>query len=218
MRPTKETYFLLLAQAAALRATCTRRKVGCVLVSPAGHIVATGYNGSLPGAPHCDEAGCLMHDGHCVRTIHAEVNAIAQASRNGVSTYGATAYVTCEPCLACLKTLLAAGVQVVRFIEPYPSEVRDLFLADRADGEEPGEGIPLDYAACEVPSLSVVGEEVLTDRCRACGGQGRVMEPNRYLNGGPQWRVRTCGHCGGLGAEVVERRTWGVDPSVVPKD
>jgi dCMP deaminase len=210
MRLTKETYFLLLAQAAALRATCTRRKVGCVLVSPAGHIVATGYNGSLPGAPHCDEAECLMHDGHCVRTIHAEVNAIAQASRNGVSTEGTTAYVTCEPCLACLKALLAAGVQAVRFVEGYPSEARDVFLADLAASS----GDVLDYEGRETPSLSIVGEEVVSERCYVCGGRGEVMEENRYL-GSARWKQQTCPKCGGSGVNVTERRTWGIEP---PRD
>jgi dCMP deaminase len=73
-------------------------------------ILTTGFNGSPSGQPHCDEVGHLMVDGHCVRTIHAEMNAIIQAALHGVSTRGATCYVTHFPCINCTKALLNAGI------------------------------------------------------------------------------------------------------------
>jgi len=74
------------------------------------HILTTGFNGSSAGQPHCDEVGHLLVDGHCVRTIHAETNAIIQAALHGVSTNGCTCYVTHFPCLNCTKALINAGI------------------------------------------------------------------------------------------------------------
>ena len=108
-RTNWHTYFMDIARAASTRATCDRLKVGAVIVKD-NRILTTGYNGSLPGMPHCDEVGHLVKDGHCVRTVHAEQNAVLQAARFGISLAGATCYCTFKPCLACLKTLLGAGV------------------------------------------------------------------------------------------------------------
>ncbi|MFO7821847.1 MAG: cytidine/deoxycytidylate deaminase family protein [Lentisphaeria bacterium] len=116
-RPSWDEYFLKLAMLASERATCPRMHCGCVLAKDR-FVLATGYNGSLPGTPHCDEAGCLIVDGHCVRTNHAEINALCQATRHGSSLDGATAYVTNMPCTACAKALIAAGIiRVVIFSE-----------------------------------------------------------------------------------------------------
>lgn len=116
-RPSWDEYFLKLAMLASERATCPRMHCGCVLVKDK-FVLATGYNGSLPGAPHCTEVGCLVVDNHCVRTNHAEINALCQAARHGVSLVDATAYVTNMPCTACSKALIAAGVaRVVVFSE-----------------------------------------------------------------------------------------------------
>ncbi len=90
MRPSWDQYFLKLAMLASERATCPRMHCGCVLVRHK-HVLATGYNGSLPGLPHCDDIGCLIVNDHCIRTNHAEMNAITQAAKNGVSIAGATA-------------------------------------------------------------------------------------------------------------------------------
>jgi len=92
-RPTWNQYFAELATLTAARSTCPRASVGCVLVKD-NRVVSTGYNGSAPGMPHCTDVGCFTEHNHCIRTIHAEVNAIAQAARTGVTTEGATAYVT----------------------------------------------------------------------------------------------------------------------------
>lgn len=108
-RPTWDEYFLKLAMLASERATCPRMHCGCVLVKDR-FVLATGYNGSLPGQPHCDEDGCLIVDNHCVRTNHAEINALVQATKHGVNITGATAYITNMSCTACAKALIAAGI------------------------------------------------------------------------------------------------------------
>jgi dCMP deaminase len=98
-----------IAYAVSERSTCDRAFVGCVLVLDK-RILTTGFNGSPAGQAHCDEAGHLMVDDHCVRTIHAETNAIIQAALHGVSTRGATCYVTHLPCINCTKVLINAGI------------------------------------------------------------------------------------------------------------
>ncbi len=109
MRPEWDSYFLKIALAVSERSTCDRAFVGCVLVLDK-RILTTGFNGSPAGLGHCDEEGHLMVEGHCVRTIHAETNAIIQAALHGVSTRGATCYVTHFPCLNCSKALINAGI------------------------------------------------------------------------------------------------------------
>jgi len=98
-----------IAFAVSERSTCDRAYVGCVLVLDK-RILTTGFNGSPAGQPHCDEVGHLLVDSHCVRTIHAETNAIIQAALHGVSTRGCTCYVTHFPCINCTKALINAGI------------------------------------------------------------------------------------------------------------
>jgi len=109
MRPDWDIYFMTIARAVAARSTCERAYVGAVFVRDK-RILTTGFNGSPAGQPHCDEEGHLMVDGHCVRTIHAEANAIIQAALHGVSSKDATCYVTHFPCLQCTKMLINAGI------------------------------------------------------------------------------------------------------------
>jgi dCMP deaminase len=111
-------YFMKICFAVAERATCDRAHVGCVLVLE-GHIISTGFNGSPIGQPHCDEAGHEMKDGHCIRTVHAEANALIQAALHGTITKGATAYITHFPCYACAKMLVNAGIVHVVFHQFY---------------------------------------------------------------------------------------------------
>lgn len=126
-RPSWDEYFLKLAMLASERATCPRMHCGCVLVRDR-FVLATGYNGSLPAAPHCDDVGCLIVNDHCVRTNHAEVNAVSQASRHGVSLAGATAYITNMPCTNCAKLLVAAGiVRVVVFSDFHDTLAESFF-------------------------------------------------------------------------------------------
>lgn len=117
-RQSWDAYFLELAAHAATRATCDRLRVGCVLVRERD-VLATGYNGSVSGMPHCDEVGHDMEDGHCVATVHAEMNALCMAARNGHSTRGACAYVTHLPCWLCFKLLVQAGIVRVVYAEAY---------------------------------------------------------------------------------------------------
>lgn len=120
MRQSWNQYFLTLAKHVSTRATCDRLHAGCVLVADK-RILATGYNGSLPGSDHCDDVGHLMMNGHCVATEHAERNAVANAARAGVSTLNATAYVTHTPCWDCVKHLVAAGVKSIIYDCEYPN-------------------------------------------------------------------------------------------------
>lgn len=109
MRPDWDSYFMKIAYAVSERSTCDRAFVGCVLVLDK-RILTTGFNGSPSGQPHCDEIGHLLVEGHCIRTIHAETNAIIQAALHGVSSRGSTCYVTHFPCINCTKVLINAGI------------------------------------------------------------------------------------------------------------
>ena len=120
-RASWDEYFMNIARVVATRATCDRKHVGAVIVRDRC-ILATGYNGSVGGLPHCDEAGHLMEDGHCVRTIHAEANAIIQAARHGTSIAGAGIYISASPCWSCFKMVANAGIRRVVFGEFYRDE------------------------------------------------------------------------------------------------
>jgi len=118
MRKSWDHYFIDMARMVATRATCPRRQVGAVIVR-AKRTIASGYNGSGAGDVHCDEAGCKIVDDHCIRAIHAESNAILQCARFGVSTEGASLYVTHFPCLQCSKQIIQAGISKVIYAEEY---------------------------------------------------------------------------------------------------
>ena len=118
MRKPWDQYFMDMAKMVATRATCDRLRVGAIIVRDK-RAIASGYNGSVSGDVHCQDAGCKMADGHCIRTIHAESNAILQCARFGVSTGGATLYVTHFPCLSCAKQIIQAGIGKVVYEEAY---------------------------------------------------------------------------------------------------
>ncbi len=109
-----QEYFSELARLVSKRSPCHRLHVGCVLVKH-NHIISTGYNGFLPGAAH----ESIVMDGHEQATVHAEMNAVADCARRGVSVDGATAYITHYPCINCFKALVAAGVKEVFYLEDY---------------------------------------------------------------------------------------------------
>lgn len=113
-----DDYFMQVAQIVATRATCPRKSVGCVLVRDR-MIISTGYNGAIRGMPHCADVGCMMENDHCVAVIHAELNSIIQAARNGVVIEGADCYVTASPCWNCFKALANAGVKRIVYGEFY---------------------------------------------------------------------------------------------------
>ncbi len=125
-----ERYFMNLAIQAATRSTCPRKHVGAVIVRDKS-VLSTGYNGSIRGAPHCTEVGCLMENDHCVRTVHAEANALVQAAHNGVRLEGAEIYVTASPCFNCFKLIVNAGIRTVFFGEFYRDD-KVLTFADEA--------------------------------------------------------------------------------------
>ena len=122
------TYFMNIAQEVATRSTCDRKHGGAVIVRDKT-ILSTGYNGSIKGLPHCDEAGCEMVEGHCVRTTHAEANAIVQAAKNGVKIELSEIYVTASPCYNCFKLIANAGIKIIYYNELY----RDERIFERAE-------------------------------------------------------------------------------------
>ena len=114
-------YFMNIAEQVATRSTCGRKHVGAVIVRDRT-ILSTGYNGSLRGAPHCDDAGHDMENDHCVRTVHAEANAVAQAAKQGARIDQAEIYVTASPCLTCFKLVANAGITKIYYKEFYRDE------------------------------------------------------------------------------------------------
>jgi dCMP deaminase len=120
-------YFLTITRQVAERSTCNRAKVGAVIVRDK-NILATGYNGAPAGMPHCLDVGCLIYqsktpDGeieeNCFRTIHAEINAIAQAAKNGSSIKDGSIYITHTPCIHCIKVLVNTGIKEIYYERPY---------------------------------------------------------------------------------------------------
>ncbi|MBL8051104.1 MAG: cytidine/deoxycytidylate deaminase family protein [Anaerolineales bacterium] len=134
MRPDWDSYFMKIAFAVSERSTCDRAFVGCVLVREK-RILTTGFNGSPAGQSHCDEIGHLMVEGHCVRTIHAETNAIIQAALHGTSTKGATCYVTHLPCIQCTKALINAGIIKIVYSVSYRTDENALKFINDANIE-----------------------------------------------------------------------------------
>jgi len=129
-RPEWDAYFLMVALVASTRSTCQRRHVGAVIVRDR-YIVSTGYNGAPQGAEHCSEIGCMRKklaipsgERHEIcRGSHAELNAIAQAAKIGVSTEDSTILSTHEPCSFCVKAILNAGIKEIVFLYPYPDKL-----------------------------------------------------------------------------------------------
>ena len=111
-RPSWDEYFLEIAKVVATRSTCDRANVGAVIVKNKV-ILSTGYNGAPRGLPHCNDVGHEIVDGHCIRTAHAETNAIAQAAKNGTSIEDASIYLTISPCYDCFKIIVNAGIKEV---------------------------------------------------------------------------------------------------------
>ena len=145
-RPSWDEYFMEVCRAIAKRATCDRGKSGCVIAKE-NQILATGYVGSPSGLPHCDEAGHelkkVLHDDgsvsmHCVRTVHAEQNAICQAARRGVAIDGATVYCKMTPCRTCAMMLINCGIKRIVCEKKYHAGAESEQLFKTA-------GIPLEY-------------------------------------------------------------------------
>lgn len=139
-RPNWDEYFIEISQAVARRATCNRGRSGCVIAKDK-QILVTGYVGSPRGLPHCDEVGHQMkttihEDGtqsqHCVRTTHAEQNAICQAAKIGISIDGATLYCKMTPCSVCAKLIINSGIKRVVCEKKYHAGQESEVLFDKA--------------------------------------------------------------------------------------
>jgi dCMP deaminase len=113
-----EEYFMNIARQVSTRSTCDRKYVGAVIVRDRT-ILSTGYNGSIRGMPHCDDAEHMMENDHCVATIHAEANAIIHAAKNGVRIEGAEIYITASPCWECFKLICNAGIKKIYYGDFY---------------------------------------------------------------------------------------------------
>ncbi len=127
-----QEYFMSVAHLISRRATCTRGHIGAVIVRD-NNILSTGYNGAPSGLPHCNDSGSACRifrsihpDGtieeNCVNTIHAEINAIAQAAKHGVSIRDSDIYITASPCIHCLKVLINVGIKIIYYANPYKIE------------------------------------------------------------------------------------------------
>lgn len=154
-RPSWDEYFIGMVGFLGTRGTCDRSRSGCVIVKDK-RIISTGYIGSPPGLPHCDDVGHEMHmvineDGtksqHCVRTTHAEQNAIAQAARFGISLDGSTLYCRMTPCYVCAKLIITAGIKRVVAEKDYHASTRTKDIFKKA-------GIKLEIINKEVEKYS----------------------------------------------------------------
>ena len=135
VRPTWHEYFMFIAKVVSTRSTCNSRPTGAVIVKDR-RILATGYNGSMPGSPHCSDFGprfCFRREkevsesnkfGFC-RASHAEANAIVQAARLGIPVEGASIYCTLQPCYTCLKLIVGAGIKEIYYELEYKSKDRE---------------------------------------------------------------------------------------------
>ena len=117
MRPSWNEYFKKISLVTSERSPCERLRVGCVLVNN-NRIISQGYNGFLPGCPHKS----IVLNNHEQATIHAEQNAIIDCAKRGVSCNNSIAYITHFPCLNCMKTLCAAGIKKIYYIDDYKNE------------------------------------------------------------------------------------------------
>ena len=151
VRPSWDEYFMEIADTVSKRATCDRGRSGCVIVRDR-QILVTGYVGSPKGLPHCDEVGhqlkqTIHEDGtvtqHCVRTVHAEQNAICQAAKLGISLDGATLYCRMTPCRVCAMLIINCGIKRVVCANKYHAgaESEEMFKQD---------GVQLEFFSDEV--------------------------------------------------------------------
>ena len=121
---------MLQAILLSMRSTCERLSVGAIIVRD-NRIIAGGYNGAVSGDDHCIDVGCYIRDGHCMRTIHAEMNAVLQCAKFGIPTADAEIYVTDFPCLQCTKSLLQAGIKKIHYLRNYNNDEYAIRLLER---------------------------------------------------------------------------------------
>lgn len=124
-RKTVNEFFLSIAKTVSEQSTCPRGHVGAVLVNGDNNrVVGTGYSGSIPGAPHCEDVGCLIENNHCRRTVHAEMNALLSMNGNYSNLH---LYCTHHPCYQCLKALITSNVKKIVYLKDYDDGInRDI--------------------------------------------------------------------------------------------
>lgn len=163
-RPSWDLYFMMLATLTASRATCDRKHVGAVIVNGRNRVVAGGYNGAPAGMPHCDDVGHQLKEiegrQSCVRTLHAESNALDAA---GPLAECCTLYVTVTPCYPCAQRIVNAGITRVVYGEWYDSQNTDL-VAEL-----------FKQAGVQFETLGAQAEQVTCETC------GEIHEPGKYL-------------------------------------
>lgn len=133
-RITWNQFFMAQSHLLALRSTCTRLAVGAIIVRE-HRVIAGGYNGSISGGDHCIDHGCYVIDNHCVRTVHAEMNALLQCAKYGTQTNDAAVYVTHFPCLPCTKSIIQAGISHVYYAQDYKNHAYAIELLQQAGVE-----------------------------------------------------------------------------------
>lgn len=144
-----QDYFMANAELISKRSTCDRAFVGAVLVKD-NRIIATGYNGGVAATDNCNEVGHKMDEGHCIRTVHAEMNALIQCAKEGISTNNTEIYVTHFPCINCTKALLQAGVKKITYKANYRPHAFAIELLE-------AKGVP--YYQHDVPAVSLGQED-----------------------------------------------------------
>jgi dCMP deaminase len=136
-RPSWDEYFMNITKVVATRSTCLRRQIGAVIVKEQ-RLLSTGYNGAPSGLAHCGVTGCVREiyqvpsgeRQELCRGLHAEQSAVVQAARYGVSIHGATIYSTHQPCSACTKILLNAGIKRIVYQYSYPDKLAEQLIAE----------------------------------------------------------------------------------------
>ena len=145
MRLSWDEYFMKISNLVATRSTCNKIAVGCVITKDC-RIIGTGYNGAPIGLPHCIDEGCIEIDKHCIRSLHAEVNAILQCAMHGISTRGSIIYVTHLPCWHCSLMLINAGISKIIYVNDYIDDrgnQYDLFKQANVGVER--HNVPMDF-------------------------------------------------------------------------
>lgn len=116
-RPSWDEFWMIQALFYSTRSTCDRLRTACLIVGPDNRLRSAGYVGSVAGTSHCDEVGHFMVDSHCLRTIHAEDNAIAYRGQEDFE--GATVYLVTSPCVICAKHLMNVGVKRIVYAQEF---------------------------------------------------------------------------------------------------
>ncbi|MEX0877621.1 MAG: hypothetical protein WDZ40_02000 [Candidatus Spechtbacterales bacterium] len=164
-RPNWDEFFFALAHIYSTRGTCDRLKTACVLVDKNKRLVGAGYNGALPKNPQCDDVGHLIIEGHCVRTLHGEENAILYSTANLI---GASAYIIGTPCIRCTTKLIAKGVKEIKYTGEYKNSEGKEHIFDLAERND----VKLEHA-----DFDFVGTmEKMTDILKDKGGALHIKE------------------------------------------